>query len=196
VTAYLRQPVSTIDDVGVFAIATGFSICAQRYDVECMSRTLARGAVCEGASPRIVNSTCVLGVGTVPASNAGRSRIQRRQPLLSRRIAADIESIQVENAREPLDRLIRDSVFCGTKLPDHRRPYQAYKKSENRQDHKQFDERETALLLISRERRRICPHRERTRGKTKHSKSRNEIAHLHGDVAERRRPNRSVLHSP
>ena len=141
---------STIDDVGIFAISTGFAIGAEGHYVERVSAALAWSAICERASPRIVDTICIVDVWTIPAGNAGGPEIQCRQPLLGGGIATDIEPVQVENTSEPFDRLIGDSVFCRTELPHHCRSNQANKKPEYRQDHKQLDESETVFLVMTR----------------------------------------------
>ena len=119
---------------------------AERVEVVFVPGALARAAVMEGLAPGILRHFFTLEVGTAPARDARRLGDQALEPLLRRRIGADVELVDVEDAGEAFDRLVRDLLLCLTELPERRGRHETDEEPEDGKNDKQLQQREAALF--------------------------------------------------
>jgi len=108
---------------------------------------LAGGAIEKGASPWILWEAVAFDIRTVPARFLGRLGDERLKSLIGRRIVSDIKFVDIENADNSFDGLLRDLLFGTTELPQGGRCDQTDQQSQDAEDNEQFQQGEPSLPL-------------------------------------------------
>src|SRR5581483_10758638 len=107
-----------------------------------VGRAFHRGAVAIGMSPRIAGNHAPLEVGPVPHLAVARPRHERAEAFARARIAADVEIIQIERAREALDLNLGRLGLRLAEIVQHARADEAHDQADDGDHDQNFHERE------------------------------------------------------
>ena len=114
------------------------------------SETISYGALCAGrrvlvlVAPRILRHRRLLPVRPVPVGDAGGRRDQRLQAFLRRRIAADLELVEVERLGDLADLDLRGVGLRLLALADEVAAHDSEHDADQHQDDEDFDQRHAA----------------------------------------------------
>src|SRR5574340_1736550 len=139
-----KRMASPVADVGGLALAARAAVLAVGEQIE-LAALLAGAPVLIGVAPGIGGHR-LLEIRPGPARLAGRLGHQRLEPLLGRRIVADVEPVFVEGLFQRIDLRARDLDFRLADLGEIARCNIARQQADDDHDDKQLQQREAGLI--------------------------------------------------